>query len=206
MNWWLFLNLKVGRVDRYLHRIISGEYQKSPTVLRYLPHIRIMWHNGLVGVTISKEVLGMKMPLGRITHWSVIYHENLGELSPSALPIQQLKLWGIWMWFHAKGRQRTQLSGDSPAWCSGRSRNHTPQNEPSFSLDDTVVVRVFFYFSDPGYDVSTSTVNPHSRENKPFEIEIAQSAKHTRPSVWDFLKLKYSWRNVQYYVSFKSTT
>ena len=53
-----------------------------------------------------------------------------------------------------------------------------------------MLVRVFFYFSDPGYDVSTSTANPHSRDNKPFEIEIPQSSKHTRPSVWDFFEIE----------------
>lgn len=50
----------------------------------------------------------------------------------------------------------------------GDARNQAPfflNMNLFFSLDDTVISWVFFYFSDPGHDVSTSTTNPHPREN-----------------------------------------
>lgn len=69
------------------------------------------------------------------------------------------------------------------------SKHHTPfflRIRFSFSLGDTMLFWVLFYFSDPGYSVCMSTTNLHPGQSKLFEIEIPQIAKHALTSVCDW--------------------
>lgn len=72
---------------------------------------------------------------------------------------------------------------------AGSSTHHIPfflRIHSSFSLGDTMLFWVFFYFSDPGYSVCTSTANLHPRKSKLFVIEIPQIAKHALTNVCDW--------------------
>lgn len=65
---------------------------------------------------------------------------------------------------------KAELCGDS----AGGSKNHTPfflKMNSYFSLDDTMLFWIFFYFWDPGYYAYTSATNPSPRESKLFETE-----------------------------------